>query len=109
MKRGPVRAGEHQVGASIAATNRQLLLGLANAMGAQRRLRHRVQGKRAAALGRLRLRDLHLVVHHDPGPPYRHPANIQVQVAPPQPEDLAPRIPVVGASSHAADSRSSRT
>jgi hypothetical protein len=88
MHGGPVRASEHQVGVVMAATNRQLLLGLASAVGTQRRHRHRVQGKRAAALGRLRLRDLHLVVHQDSGSPHRHPAGVQVQVAPAQPQDL---------------------
>jgi hypothetical protein len=39
----------------------------------QRRHCCRVEGKRATTLGRLRLRDQHLIVHDDPGSAHRHP------------------------------------
>jgi hypothetical protein len=66
MKAGPIRAGEHQIRVPIAQANRQPLLGLASAVGTQRRHRRRVGGKQAATLGRLRLRYLHPVVHDNP-------------------------------------------
>src|SRR5512133_3270671 len=67
----------------------QALLRLAGAVLAQGRHRGRVEGQRAPALGRLRLRDVDLVVHDHPGPARRDAAGFQVDVGPAEAGDLA--------------------
>jgi hypothetical protein len=83
-----VRPGEHEAGVLPARPHGQALFGLAGAVLAQGRHRGRIEGQRPAALGRLGLRDVDLVVDHDPGPPRRHAAGLQVDVGPAKPGDL---------------------
>ena len=64
-----VRPREHEAGVLPAWPHGQALLGLAGAVLAQGRHRGQVESQRPPAFGRLRFRDMNLVVHDDAGPP----------------------------------------